>query len=81
MGYGTQLLKTDTEQSNPINDITRNFSPHGALSLIFLLLITRVVDLDPVGSGTFETGRNNYTSVADPGSGTFLTPGSGIRDR
>jgi hypothetical protein len=22
----------------------------------------------------------NYTSVADPGSGAFLTPGSGIKD-
>jgi hypothetical protein len=48
MGYKTQPSETDTGQSNPINDITGNFSPHSVLSLVLLQLVTSVVDLDPV---------------------------------
>ncbi len=56
-----KLLKTDTGQSNSINDITGNFSPHDALSLVFLLLLVGVVDLDPVGDRELLAGSDPDT--------------------
>jgi hypothetical protein len=53
-----KLLKTDTGQSNPINDITGHISPHGALSLVFLLLVT--------GSGSRSGRIGNFLARSDP---------------